>query len=104
MTDDIVSAALELGAKGFSVFPITTNSKIPNLKKWNEKASRNPEDIKEMFSSYYKPNIAIHCSTFKDGYLTVIDLDVSEKIDGVKAFEALCKKNTASLQSKLKRL
>jgi hypothetical protein len=49
MTDDIVSAALELGAKGFSVFPITTNSKIPNLKKWNEKASRNPEDIKEMF-------------------------------------------------------
>jgi hypothetical protein len=94
MTDDIVSAALELGAKGFSVFPITTNSKIPNLKKWNEKASRNPEDIKEMFSSYYKPNIAIHCSTFKDGYLTVIDLDVSEKIDGVKAFEALCKKHS----------
>ncbi len=71
-----LEAALALATRGFYVFPVAPNSKIPVLKDFPNKCSRDPEQIKDWFGSR-DFNIGISASKFGDDghYLCVVDVD-----------------------------
>ena len=66
--------ALALAAKGFKVFPIRPGAKAPPLLNgWPQKATSDPEQIKQFWLPMPDANIGIHCEG-----LLVIDVDVAK--------------------------
>jgi hypothetical protein len=67
--------ALELAARGFHVFPLEPNGKLPVIKDYPNKATRDPETIKRWFENAHR-NIGISTTKFgEDQALVVVDVD-----------------------------
>lgn len=85
---DKLKAALTLAAKGFHVFPVKADNKIPAVDRWQDAASNSPSKVKEFFDGS-EQNIGISTSKFADDeYLLVVDVD-TKKADGFKSLELL---------------
>lgn len=77
--------ALALAARGFRVFPLRANSKLPAIKGWPEKATTNPDTIKRWWAENPEYNIGIATG----GGLLVLDVDVKDGKRGVESLEEL---------------
>lgn len=74
--------ALSLAEKGFHVFPVEANSKLPAIKNFPERATRNPDQIRQWFAGR-ECNIGISTSRFGDNEaLLVVDIDVKKEKKG----------------------
>lgn len=77
-----VDQALALAAQGFHVFPITANGKLPVIKDYPNRATRDPEQIRKWFTGVDR-NIGISTTRFGDNQaLCVIDVDNKKGKDG----------------------
>lgn len=67
--------ALELAEQGFHVFPLEANGKLPAIKDFPNRATRDPDRIKSWFAGMQR-NIGISTSRFGDDQaLVVVDVD-----------------------------
>lgn len=67
--------ALRLAEQGFHVFPCEPNGKLPVIKDYPNRATRDPEQIRKWFEGYDR-NIGISTSRFGDDQaLVVVDVD-----------------------------
>lgn len=57
--------AIELGKRGFKVFPLRNNTKLPVFKDPFSKSSSNEDEVKKMFTSKF----------YKDGNITLVNKD-----------------------------
>jgi len=76
----IFDKAKKLAARGFHVFPIIENSKLPLLKEFTEISTDNAKDLgrfwyDSVLEMEHHHNIGIATSKFKDGALLVVDVD-----------------------------
>ena len=70
--------ALALAARGFHVFPLQANSKLPAIKDYPTRATRDAEQIRKWWSGQPR-NIGISTSRFGDDEaLIVVDVDTKE--------------------------
>ena len=88
----MLEKALALADEGYHVFPLLANSKKPAIKKWQDKATRDAEQITswwtDIFDEYTNNNIGICTSRFGDDKaLLVIDIDKKNGVDGFKSLE-----------------
>lgn len=89
--NSLLEAALDCARKGCYVVPC--NGKIPILKKWPERSSKDPEQIKFWWKKWFDANIGIDLG--KSGLL-VLDMDGPE---GIKTYN----KQTAESGKKAKK-
>ena len=69
-----LDSALHLAKKGFYVFPLHKNSKVPVIDDYTSKATRDEKQIREWFSQPY--NIGISTSKFQGNkHLVAVDVD-----------------------------
>lgn len=69
--------ALQLAARGFHIFPCRENSKLPAIKDYPTRATRNEDQLRKWFKS--PRNIGISTSRFaEDDALVVIDVDTKK--------------------------
>lgn len=72
----LIDVALDLGALGYSVFPLSPKTKIPPKGlSWtpNVKRAMTPDEIRAHWTKYPEDNIALICCRLSN--LTVVDLD-----------------------------
>ena len=70
--------ALALAARGFHVFPLQANSKLPAIKDYPTRATRDAAQIRKWWSGQHR-NIGISTSRFGDDEaLIVVDVDTKE--------------------------
>jgi hypothetical protein len=89
--------ALKLASLGFWIFPCKATKKEPLEKGWQEKATRDPDKIKEIWTKYSFANIGIFTGKFGDGSEALCGIDVDNKPDpdpeknrdGIKVFSQL---------------
>lgn len=81
-----LKAALDLAAGGFAIFPAGPH-KRPLLKGWQDKATKDPHQIKAWWKQW--PDALPALPTGKRNGLAVLDLDRRPDKDGVAALEAL---------------
>jgi hypothetical protein len=74
--------ALEAARRGFKVFPVVANGKVPAIKGWQQFATRDESVIRGWFDGPNPPNIGIATADF-----LVLDLD--KKKGGLETFKAL---------------
>lgn len=98
--------ALSLASRGFHVFPLKNNGKLPAHKGWQDSATRDPKQITKWFSNQ-KFNIGISTSKFgEDQALCVVDVDdkgvkhgsetlLGLELDGIE-FPVTCEHSTPS--------
>ena len=81
-----IDHALSLAKKGFRVFPIRPNSRVPRYGlKWKDYATTNPEEIEQWWSENPNYNVGIATGA---GTL-VVDVDVKNGKPGRASFEML---------------
>ena len=102
----ILNQALALASRGFHVFPLKNNGKLPAHKGWQDSATRDPEQITKWFSSQ-KFNVGISTSKFGENRaLCVVDVDdkgvkhgsetlLGLELDGIE-FPVTCEHSTPS--------
>lgn len=74
--------ALALAAKGFHIFPCEANGKLPVIKDFPNRATRDPEQIRKWFENTDR-NIGISTTRFGDDQaLVVVDIDNKDGKDG----------------------
>ena len=73
--------ALRLTAQGFNVFPLVSNTKIPALKSWPEKATQDQEIVRLWWDQDPDYNIGIYTGSMGDGEYCLIAIDVDTKQD-----------------------
>jgi hypothetical protein len=78
-----VGAALDLIGRGFRIFPLLPNSKIPAIKGWKEKATRNPDLVRQVWESG-DYNIGVYCED-----MIVVDVDVKHGKPGLASLMEL---------------
>jgi len=72
----ILNEALLLARKGFHVFPLRPNSKLPYISDFKNKATSDEEQITKWFTQNPNLNVAISTSSFrKNEHLLVVDVD-----------------------------
>lgn len=72
----ILNTALEFARRGFHIFPLVANSKLPNIEGFPSKASTNLDQIKSWWSVNTTLNIGISTSNFGEHEaLLVVDVD-----------------------------
>ncbi len=84
----MLDAALALARKGFFVFPIAAGKKSPPaVSQWQEKASRDPQVITNLWRTNHEYNVGICCNRFGDllGSLLVVDIDSRPNKNGYAA-------------------
>jgi hypothetical protein len=69
--NDLMKYALHLAGKGWHVFPVAPDSKVPAVKEWEQRATTDPDRIRRCWSTA-PYNIGIACGP---SGLVVIDLD-----------------------------
>ena len=70
-----LATALALAAKGFYIFPCIPNGKLPAIKDFPNKASRDPDQLQRWFADG-KCNLGISTSSYGEGQaLVVVDID-----------------------------
>jgi len=70
---NLAKAALAYASLGWPVFPVRPLQKIPQIKSWPEKATTDPEQIREWWKRFPKANIGI--VTGRRSGLVVVDID-----------------------------
>jgi len=86
-----LSAALSLAEKGFRVFPVVENGKVPAIDNWTFLASSDPDRVRSLWTSAlegYEENYNIGILTGHDG-LIVLDVDVREGKHGLDSLAGL---------------
>lgn len=84
----LLQQALTLAKKGFHVFPLIPDSKLPLIKDFPTRATRDPEEIKKWWTDdvlevELNYNVGISTSRFADDdHLIVVDVDNKEGKDG----------------------
>lgn len=87
MINLFLESALYLADLGFHVFPLYPDSKIPSIKKFSEKATRDIFQIRTWWNQWPQSNIGIATNTFAGGQsLIVVDIDCAK---GKKGFQTL---------------
>jgi len=81
-----IECALQLAARGFNVFPVRENSKMPLIEQWPSRATTDPKQIERWWDEWPEANIGICTTDFKGRHLVVVDLDVKDGKDGVALF------------------
>lgn len=82
-----LECALYLAERGFYVFPVQSNGKLPLISKFYERATRDPETIRGFWFNDPDRNIGISTTQFGDDKaLIVIDVDVKS---GKRGFESI---------------
>jgi len=76
-----------LADRGWAVIPLAERGKKPLIKKWPERATKDPAQIAQWWEQWPKANIGVACGP---SGLVVIDLDVKNGANGVEAWEWLC--------------
>lgn len=77
--------ALSLAAKGFHVFPLVPNSKVPlkEMENFPEIASNDPEVVRKWWTDYPSANIAISTTKYNgSGALLAVDVDNKNGVSG----------------------
>jgi len=75
-TVNVLDAAITLARKGFHVFPLRPNSKLPSVADFKSKATSDETQITKWFAPGSRLNLAISTSSFREKqYLCVIDVD-----------------------------
>lgn len=83
---NILQVANSYARKGYTVFPIKTNSKLPVTPHGFKDGSKDENEINYIFNRYsYAKNIAIVCGDVSS--LIVIDCDKGENKDGVSEYK-----------------
>lgn len=78
----LLNEALDLAARGFHIFPVVADAKLPAIDNWPERATRDTAQIEWWFSQR-NYNIGIATSHFGDHKaLIVVDVDVTKGKDG----------------------
>ena len=81
--------ALKLADAGFHVFPLVRNTKFPAIKKWQDVATMDRNQITHWFDGR-DFNIGICTSRFGDtGHLVVLDVDTKNGKKGMQSLELL---------------
>ena len=76
----ILDQALSLASRGFHVFPLRVNGKLPAIKDFPTRATRDPKQITKWFLTHPNRNLGISTSRFGDDQaLVVIDVDLKGK-------------------------
>lgn len=79
---DRTKQALQLAAQGFHVFPLQVNGKLPVIKDYPNRATRDPEQIHSWFADSER-NIGISTTRFGETQaLVVVDVDNKNGKDG----------------------
>ena len=82
--------ALEVARRGFHVFPLVPGEKVPAIKEWPDKASRDKDMIAEWWAASPEANVGICTNRFKDNKaLVVIDVDKKHDKNGYKVLKEL---------------
>lgn len=82
-----LEAALDLVHRGFKIFPLKTNSKVPLFSNWQTKATNDVAQIEKWFTNK-EYNIAILTED-----LLVLDVDLKNEKNGYESLEKLLKEN-----------
>lgn len=83
MSLELVSQALKFAEKGFHVFPLVPNSKLPLIADFPNQATTNPEIIKQWWSHTPTANIGISTTRYNgSGALVVVDVDNKGNVVG----------------------
>jgi hypothetical protein len=83
--------ALKLAKKGFYVFPVHGNGKLPRFKGWQEQATTDPKEILKLWKKLHR-NIGIFTSKYKENEaLVVVDVDVKKGKEGDKTLKRMQK-------------
>ena len=72
---------------GWRVFPANPENKKPLISGWQERATSDPEGIRELFTPF--PNAMIGLPTGPINKITVVDLDIKNEVDGFKTIMSL---------------
>jgi hypothetical protein len=85
MKNTKLDAALNAAARGFRVFPVCRDSKIPWAKGWQQAATTDPEQIK----TWWVENPAWNIGVATGGGLVVVDVDVKNGKPGAESLAML---------------
>lgn len=91
--------ALTLAAEGFYVFPCIENGRLPAIRNWPQRATRDPDTIRKIWTSYDPVlevlrerdfNVGIFTGKFgTDQHLVVLDVDMKNGKDGEESLSSL---------------
>jgi len=90
-----LEAALELASRGFHVFPVVANSKLPLIDGWQRRATTDPDTIRRWWTcpvmgTEQDHNVGICTSRFNGAdHLVVLDVDNKEGRDGMATLGAV---------------
>lgn len=87
-TESLQEAALKYAAMDRSVFPVTPGQKTPPLVKWRAESTKDPEQVKALWSNRSDANIGLDCG--KSG-IVVIDADTRDC--GIQHWADLCEEH-----------
>jgi len=86
-----IKAALEYAGKGWPVFPLRRNSKVPASAHGHKDATTNEIQIRRWWRDNPDANVGI--ATGRASGFFVVDVDVKHGKDGLGALEALCRQH-----------
>src|SRR3546814_17648983 len=83
MTDSPLPHALALAARGYPVFPVIEDGKLPAIKGWRTRATTDEATIRQWWAARpYNVGVATGYPVPYGGYLMVVDLDMKTGKDG----------------------
>ena len=82
MTSSVDKAIKLANDFGWRVFPANLKNKRPLISGWQERATSDPDGIRELFTPF--PNAMIGLPTGPINKITVVDLDKKNEVDGFK--------------------
>ena len=87
MTNKKLKLTPQLSEMGFSIILLKENKKIPIFSGWQENATNDKEEIKQLIEQY--PNANIGVITGKKSNIIALDFDVKNNQQGLESFKRL---------------
>lgn len=84
----LLRRALALAAHGFWLFPVVYDTKLPAIKDWPNRATRDERQIRTWFATN-RYNIGIHAGKYLDRKMVVVDVDNKEGKKGNASLDLL---------------
>ena len=79
------NAPQTLAARGFPVFPLRRNKKLPAVKAFPREATADPAAVAKLWAERPHSGVGVHCGQLASGeWLVVLDLDRKHGRDGLK--------------------